>query len=461
MGLHKEDLVLFALHLIEGDDRPNSHYTKESISYALDISLNTLDLYFTKLKGAGLVIRHKKKYYDDIRQTIELTPEGRKRIMVIDDGIEHEFLTPERHNIPSIVKVRTVMNRIDDLLEKIFFLTLFNRLKRFDLPLFLQTIRTAKQDSNIVKALSDIEKGEAEEVPIVEMFFKSHLYGDINLKTIEEKGFDGSNVNTLLIVAEANTKQGRFNDARSILEYILSPRIKTNQNQWFMARIGLALLESKMGNVEKAIEQLDELYRIVDNKIQKTYCNELKARIYSTEGRLDESLKMFHSVIRSLNVLQIPLLLCISYNNVGVLHFRMDNHKEAENCWKRSRKYAKEFNSDYLEGVLLANLASIERLRGNLNKCRNYLDTAVKVFEDIGDYEYRAFCYFNYSLYHIAKKDIETAKLFLLRALEIAYPSPSPSERKEWKMAFKKSLLDNGFSLDSLSDDHLLDEVEI
>ena len=211
MNIKKEELVLYALNLIKDDNRPNATYNKEQLSYSLDIGETTLDLYMTKLKKFGLLVRHKKKYLDDFRQAYEITPSGSK---VIDDFIEiisKEVLTPERHNITSIVKVTTILNRIPEELEKIFFLSLYIRLIRFDLPLFLETMRTAKTDSNMVKVLSEVEEENSieDKVPIVEMFFKTHFFGDVDLKELNKVAGTGSNVNTLLIVAEASIKQSQ------------------------------------------------------------------------------------------------------------------------------------------------------------------------------------------------------------------------------------------------------------
>lgn len=458
MGISKEDLVLYALSLLEADERPKVNFSKENLAYALDISILTLDLYFTHLKNNGFIIRHKKKYYDDLRQTIETTPEGKKEIEKIQKEIDLEILTPERHNIYSTIKIVTIMKRIDDVLEKIFFLSLFTRLKRFDLPFFFETLKTAKQESNMVKVLSDIEQtGEdQEEVPVVEMFFKTKLYGNNDLEEFEKESFAGTNVNSLLIVAEASIRQARYNQARTIYEYILSPRLKTNQNQWFMARTGLALVTNKTGDMESALAQLDDLMTKVDNKIQKAYCKQIMARIISTTEDHEKALSLFHSVIRSFNALGIPLLLCMAYNNIGVLYFRMEEHEEAERSWKKARRCARDIHSKFFEAIVNTNLADTAMLKGDIDKCKRYLDDAIARFQEISDYEGRAYVDLNYAFYYLEMKDLESAKEHFERALKIAYPFPSPRERKEMKNVFIERAAKNGFNEDVLRADEFL-----
>jgi len=448
MNLKKEELALYALNRLKTDYRPNSKYTKEHLSFALDISNNTLDLYMSKLKKDGFIIRHKKKYVDDFRQTFELTGLGKEKVIEIEEYFSKEVLTPERHNIPSIVKITTILTRIPDELEKIFFLSLYTRLKRFDLPFFLETMRTAKTDSNMVKVLYDIEKGEdkVDEVPIVEMFFKTHFFGGVDMDEMEKIAGTGSNVNTLLIVAEASIKQGRFDEARAIYDYLLSSKVRKNQNQWFMARAGQALMTYKIGDLEGAVQQLQEVIDSTDNKIQRTYANQLIARVYSTSGDHERSLELYNSVIRSSTALGIPLLLFTALNNVGVLYFRMDEREKAEEVWLKARKLTREFHYPYLEGPVLANLADVEMLKGNIEKSKKMLDDAWTKYEDVADFEGKAYVDLNYAFLYLEKKDLDTAITYFNKSQEIAFPLPSPRERKEMKEVFLERAERNGFN---------------
>ncbi|MGA1848034.1 MAG: hypothetical protein ACMUHB_01715, partial [Thermoplasmatota archaeon] len=231
MSMKKEELVLYSLNLLEGDSRQNSTYSKEQVANALDIGMGTLDLYMTNLKRDGHIDRNKKKYIDDFRQSYTITRPGKDHYEGIASRIRSETLTPERHNIPSIVPVSKILDRIDDVLERIFFVSMFTKVPRFDLPFYLETVRTAREDSNIFNLLYDAGDDSPEPVPIVESFFRSCFYGDFTESKLDELVTEGLNVNTLLLVSEASYKKARFNESMSIYDHLLSGRVKITQNQ--------------------------------------------------------------------------------------------------------------------------------------------------------------------------------------------------------------------------------------
>ena len=451
MKISKEELVLFALHLLEEDERPNVKFSRDSLAYSLDISKNTLNLYFTKLKNSGYIIRHKRKYHDDIRQTVETTPEGRRMSEEIASRIEDEYLTPERHNINNIVKVSMVLNRIKDVLEKIFFLALFTQVIRFDLPLFLETIRTSKQDNNVVNILDEMdEKGEAGELPVVEIFFRSCLYG---MKKDGEQLKDlqySQDPNALLIIAEATTKQGRYSEARSVYEFLLSTKVPISQNQWMIARINLSILDSKEGRTEKALEDLQNLMDSTDNKIFISYIKQVMGRICSTSGDQDRALELYDEALHSFSRFGLPLLMAITHNNRGVAHYYMERSKEAEADWLRSKKYAKEADSRYVEAAVYNNLSDVELVRGNFEKSWKLCEMSHQRFSEVNDLEGIAWCDFQKAIYFLHRRDLENALLHYRRSETIAFPSPSPEERRFRRALFLEKSEVHGFTRDEL-----------
>ena len=447
MVLRKEELVLYALSQLDKEERPNVRFSKEQVANALDINISTLDLYLSKMRKAGSIKRHKKKYVTDFRQTYDILPPGMERLEKILSSIEAQILTPERHNTPSIVPVSRVLSRIDDTLEKVFFLSLYSKVPRFDLLFYLETIKTAKQDTNIINLIGDLETDGRSAVPVVETFFKTCFFGDINACPLDEIGTDHVNVNTLLLVAEASYKQGRFREAMTIYDHVLSGKMKITLNQWFIARVGKALLVSKEGRTKEALEELAIIIDEVDNKIFKTYVKQVMARVESTAGNKERALEMFNQSIHSFTVFGTPLLLSISYNNRGVLHFRLKDHKLAEKDWKKALKFAKEAKSQYLEAVILPNLADIRITNNDLETSARYLDKAREIFIEKGDYEGVAIVNFNYSLQELARKDLSKALMYFHRSENLAYPSPSPSEKNERRKFFLERAKENGFSV--------------
>jgi len=452
MNIRKEELVLYALSLLEEDDRPNVSFSKENLAYALDISVNTLDLYFTKLTRRALIVRHKRKYYDDLRQTVETTDEGRNIAKEVIKKLEEEYLTPERHNVHSIVKATVILDRIQDLLEKIFFMSLLTQVLRFDLPLYLQTIKTTKQENNVVNILSEMDDNEiGNEVPVVETFFRSCLYGMRKDSDLLKDCQYSQDPSTLLIIAEATTKQGRYTEARSVYEYILSTKVPITQNQWTIAKINLAYLDSKEGRFEGSLSDLQNLMDSIDNKIFISYIKQVMGKIYAASGDYDKAIELYTEALNSFRKFGLPLLIAITYNNRGVGYYYKENVDQAESDWLSSRKFAKEANSRYLEGAICCNLADVELLRGDLRKSWDLCDMGSEIFSEVSDLEGVAWAEFQKAVYFLHTKDLKKALVHYQRSESIAFPSPSPGERRFRRKYFIERGELNGFNEEQLS----------
>lgn len=446
MGLKKEEIVLYALNAIEDINRYDMKFTKDDIAVALDINTNTFDLYLTKLSKADQIDRKKKHFIQDIRDSYDITDTGREEISRINERIASEHLTPERHNIRSIVPIVTILERIIDPLERIFFLALYSKLKRFDLPLFIETMRTTRQDNNIVSLMNKMgEKDVIDDTPVIDAFFKGCFYGitDIDMEKID----DGmvNDPNTLLIIAEASMKQGRYTDSRMIYEHILHPSRNISQNQWVIAKVNLALLNAKAGNPEESIRELEDILKITDNKIFISYTRQVMGRVFFQMKRMNDALNYTTQAINSFHTFGIPLLLSLSYNNRGIIYFTMDRFDEAEEDWKKARRYARESRCTYVEGAIFNNLADIELLKGNFETSETYMDHARKVYYDINDLEGIAWIDFQESLFHLEKKDLEKALEAFRRSEMIAFPSPSPGERKLRREVFFERAIRNSY----------------
>jgi tetratricopeptide (TPR) repeat protein len=234
----------------------------------------------------------------------------------------------------------------------------------------------------------------------------------------------------------------------AIYDHLLSGKVSLTQGQWVLAKSKNALLKSKLGNVEEALKDLDLTSNQVDNKILKGFLTEYKARILNTHGRLDEARELFLSALRTFNTMGIPILQCICHNNLGILHFRSDDHEEAEKTWNKGLKCAKEAGSRYLQGFFLVNLADIEMLKGHYEKPKQNLDEAMEIYSEFGDFESISYVHFNYALYYLEIKEPEMAVEHLRKAESIAYPSPSEPERKEWRKVFFERVERNGFEIE-------------
>ena len=446
MGMAKESLILYSLDLLLNNELTDKVYYKEQLALSLDISDRTLDLYLSKMKKERYIERTKKHYVSDLDKIVRITSKGEDKLDEIKENIQKELLTPERHNSPTCVSVSVILKRMRDPLERIFFLSLYFRNKSFDLPTYIQTMKEVKSDFQIVKVLSEMENdGSGQGIPLVDTFFKTRYYGKPSAVNLDDGYFDRTDPNNLLIVAEASYKQGRFTDSRTIYEYLLSDKINLNQNQWFIAKTGLALLTSKEGDVEEAIYLLNDIIKRTDNKIYHSYAKQLIARIYSNIGEHEKSLKLYNEVINSFRTLGIPIMCAIAYNNRGVLYYRMRNYDKAEENWLIARKYITEAGVENMLGPVYGNLSDIEIIKGNLEKSEKYLKDAMKIYEDSDNYEEKSYMEYNYSLHYLAKGDLKKALEYFKRSETIAYPFPSPPERMEKRRTFKERALEAGF----------------
>jgi tetratricopeptide (TPR) repeat protein len=366
--------------------------------------------------------------------------------------IDNEVLTPERHNVPSIVKVPVVMNHLSDSLEKIFFLSLYNKLKRFDLPFYFQTMKTSKQDNNIVNVLSEIGAGEeVQEMPVVETFFRTRFYGILKKDCLTDlEGIKSNDPNSLLIIAEASTKQGRLEEARTIYEYLLSPNVSLTQNQWTMASIYLAHLDSRSGKGESCINKLQNIYDSIDNKIFRSYIKQMMARTYYESGDHEKALELFTESINSFNKFGLPLMLAITHNNRGIIHYIFEDIQNAENDWNKARKYARDAGSRYVEAAIFTNLADVELLRGNLEKSWKYTEMSHERYSSVHDLEGMAEVDFQRALYYLHVKDLDEALNHYRRWESLAFPLPSPGQRDLKKKVFQERLQENGFDPDEI-----------
>ncbi|MGA1822357.1 MAG: tetratricopeptide repeat protein [Thermoplasmatota archaeon] len=453
MGILKDELILYSISLLEDDDRPSIKVDKSTFSSVLNIAESTLNVYLSHLRRSGDIERIKKKHSRDIRETVRITHAGKKRTDIILQKIDREMFTPERHNLPTCISVTTVLDRINDPLEKIFSLSLYNMSKRFDFNLLIQTMRTAKVDSSVVNVISNItEKTKENRENLMETFFRCSYIGNVFTDKIDDVEVDRDDPDMMLLMAEAACKQCRVEESKSLYEYILSPKMHLSDTQWFIASCGLALVTSKMGDIEGSIEMFEDIRNRTDNSVLKAYTRERTARILTTTGDYEGAEELFRSCIASYRSFGIPILQAMGHNNYGILLFCRGDLERAEKEWISARKHARESGSRYLEGPALGNLASIEREKGNLDECEKLLSRYKDCFKNVYDIEGESYLNFNYSLLYLARGDREKALEYFHRFSTIAYPSPSPLEREIMLNVFLENAEKNDLG-DILSDE--------
>lgn len=447
MKLSKEDLVLYSIYLISKDGRPDQNYRKEQLANALGISDSTLNLYMTRLKSDGLINRTKKKFAPDIRGTADLTQEGTRRVMQIDSMIDAMVLTEERHNIPSCIEVRTILMKINDLMERIFFLGLYTQNKYFDLPMFLNTMKVSREDTTLLNIFSNIDANPCgtRHESFVETFFNASLYGEIDKDIITSDIWRKEDIDALIILAEAKLRMGKFEDCSMILNHLLTDRTDLNYNQWFIIKIDQVHLHRKQNRDEEAMSILDDMLMMVDNRICASIVKMNKATLLFFMGDRKDYPELYRSAISSFGIHGLSLFLSMTHNVRGVTFFILERYEEAESDWIKARRYAREARSEFAEAKVMPNLADIAMKKGKFDLSKGYLKRAYDIFSSYNDYEGLAIVEFNYALLYIEMRDLDKAMEHYAKCKEVAFPLPTEKELVIFRDEVIKRAKEKGF----------------
>lgn len=447
MKLKKEQLVLYTLGLFNEPSHSGKDANWELISSALGITSNTLDLYMTKLSKKGHIQRIKKKYARDIRSRFEITESGKEELENVREIIGHLQLTEDRHNIPACLTVKEILKRIKNPLEKVFFLTLYNQNKYFDLPSFLDMLKLSKEETGLINIFCDLDGTDCgtRKESFVEAFFRASLYGEVDTKMLTSDTWKREDIDALIVLAESRLRMGKLEDTKLIHNYLLSPEVELTQNQWFLVMMDWCLLMSREGKLDESIDHLDQVIKMVENKVYLSYAKMIKARcLFVKKCEKSVYMDLFNSSIKSFKTFGLPLFLSMAYNYRGVCNFVNRDFEDAEKDWVRARRYAKEADSAYAEAKILPNLADIAMKKGKFDLARNYLESARKTFEIMNDYEGLSIIEFNLALFHIESGNVDQAVKHFQLCNEIAFPLPSPQDRKIFREEVINRANENG-----------------
>jgi tetratricopeptide (TPR) repeat protein len=321
------------------------------------------------------------------------------------------LLTEKRHNIPTCMTVRNLLKRMSDPMDKAFFLAVYNHNKYFDLPMFLQTMKLSREDTNPLTIFANLEeiqnsrRGESS----AESFYNASLFGNIDRKLLTSDDWSGKDIDALIILAEAKIRRGELEDAKLIHEYLLDQVVDLTQNQWFIINLDQAKIMEKAKSVDDAICHLEHLEKMVDDRMHSALIKVRKGWYLFIKGEREKGLDLLDSAINSFSKFGVPLFLSMAHNNRGVSRFIMEDFEGAEEDWLKTRKFAREAKSEYCEGIVLPNLADIYMKAGRFDKARESLDRSRAILEKIQDLEGLALVDLNEALLKVEMGDIDGA----------------------------------------------------
>jgi tetratricopeptide (TPR) repeat protein len=426
MALKKTDLLLYFIYLDEKGLNKNGKYTKEQIASGLDIKESSINIYLSKLSSQDYIHRKRRRHVKYILDTIELTSKGEKLVEdEILEKLENVHFTPERHSIDACITYKELSNLITNPLDKVFLLTMYRKMFKFDLYSYVSNIKSIKDDSKIQKIFQESEHEKNEN--FLSAFYNISLYSEEVYNRIKNpKELSEMNIDTLIIQAENYLKRGDIENSESLYKSLLVNKNKITQNQWFLINIGLVNVYRKREDYQRAMTLLEDLEQQTEDKRFLVYIKQVKALEIGLRGQFEESIDLFTSAIRQSFHFNNPLLTDICYANRGLIYFINKEYNKAESDWIKAKKFAQEASSRYSEGKNLTNLADIEILKGNFETAEKYLEEAESIFFDLKDLEGISMIAYNKGLYYLALKDLEKALIEYTKFITVAQPCSFP-----------------------------------
>ena len=338
MKIDKGSLVLYSIHIVMERDVEGSSYTRNQLADALNIERSTLDLYISRLKSHGFLTTRSRKYGNELLSNINITDDGDREVEGIKKSMDSLLFTTERHGINRVIKVNDVLDRLTHPLDRIMLLSLYCKRKRFDLPRLVGTLSISHQDIYLVNILTKITREDGGDPgDFMDVFYKILYCRDVTEQDIERFAEKENGIDTILILAEAYRRHGRLEEAENTYSHLLSSGRRLTQHHWFIITINLALINLKRGKTESTFEILEKIKRQTKESLYLSYVNEVLAYTYSQLEDFSRSLRLFRSCINSFIHLGYPIFLWMSYNDRGVLLFKMGKTSAAEKDWRRSR----------------------------------------------------------------------------------------------------------------------------
>lgn len=447
MSLKNQELILFALNEVLLEKNKNLTLTLESFANILNVKEESLKVYLSSLSKEGFIERDRKHFQNNIIEKIIITEKGYEKIKYIDYILKKSVFTPENHGIDKVWSFFDLYNKYNNIFEKIFILTLFVKLKKFDLNTFINNFdiikdgRTLSRIFNEHFCLSKMKPGSyGKEI------MKMSIYGLDNKEQIIENQNCKFDVDTSIIIAESSRRRGEFEVAMRQFQDLLSSRYSLNENQWFQVQLNLICLKYENGDCSSIRNDLEKLSSQTSDTILSAYLLEMEGMVEYFEKNYDKAVKKISSSIRSFHKFDEKFFLSISYNNRGVVYFNLEKYYFADKDWRKALKYAQSIKNKYCESIIYPNLADIEINRNNFQKANRYLDKADKLLDELGIFKGKEAVEFNRSLLYLKMGNLRSA-LEHFHASENITPSfPTPKERSIRREWFFNKAKEMGFS---------------
>ena len=236
------------------------------------------------------------------------------------------------------------------------------------------------------------------------------------------------NIQEILSKVDSYFEENRGREAEKLMLESIEQAVEEGDDS-----VLLHLLNELLGYYRET-SQSENAFRIAEQAVAQAERMELQgtvpyattllnvANAYRAGGRLQESLEYYLQAQELYGRLYSSDNMFIAglNNNLSLLYQEMGEYQKAKECQLKALEIAKKQNAAYEVGVTCANLAATCVLLGEQEEARQYADSAIKLFQELGaeDSHYAA-ALSSLGGYHFQKKEYTTALEYYSRAMEI------------------------------------------
>jgi tetratricopeptide (TPR) repeat protein len=210
--------------------------------------------------------------------------------------------------------------------------------------------------------------------------------------------------------------------------------LKTTNYHYNLAKEKSALLEMTYsltqkyrayytkGDIKKAMQVLQENYiltkKLNDNKaLTIIYSN--MGNIYGEQGKYQEAVRYFNKTLKYFQENKIEKSEAAVLNNLGIIYFYMGNTDLALKHYKRSLLLYKKNKLEARAGTVQLNIGSVYFKQKKNKEAINQAEGAIKTLLPFNDRYSLADCYFLLAQSYKELNNINKAKLYLGKSIEI------------------------------------------
>jgi len=244
----------------------------------------------------------------------------------------------------------------------------------------LIVLKTAKEDTNKVKALNDLSQ-------------QLRGTGDFD----SAKKYSGT---ALLLSEKLNFKPGKI-----------------------LAFNGLGIISREQGNYADALKNFNDALKIAEelgNKSKMAGIVVNMGLVYWNQGNYSQALNLYFKGLKIDEELNDTASIAIDYNNIGNIYAAQENYPDALKFYFLSVKYFQELHDDYSLATLYNNIGNIYIYQNNYAEALKNLLAALNNFEKAGDKKGVAMTYNNLGEVYYHEKNYSEALKNHLACLKIA-----------------------------------------